>query len=135
MFGKKENRLETIVGPGSRITGELATRGTVRVDGEIEGEVTADLVVVGEGGRIAGTVRSKRLVVGGRIDGDVESEELVELREKAVLRGEVRTARMAIREGALFEGNCRMGDAEPAARAHRGGQAGEEEVQVIPLRQ
>lgn len=48
MFSAKQPKLEVIIGTESAIRGDLTSKGTVRIDGSIEGNVTADCVVVGE---------------------------------------------------------------------------------------
>ena len=69
MFGKKQPRLETIIGPETTLQGELNTTGTVRIDGTLEGNVNAGWVIIGEKGSIKGDVTSKGMVVGGKITG------------------------------------------------------------------
>lgn len=108
MFGKSAGKspksMETIVGPQSTVLGELRVTGTIRVDGSVEGDIAADWVVVGEAGKVKGNVRSRGTVIGGRIDGNIDSEEIVEVREKGQVCGEIRTAKLIMAEGALFDG-------------------------------
>ena len=59
MFGKRSGNLETIIGDGTRVAGQVTVKGTIRVDGIVEGDVHADWVVVGETGRIVGNTRSR----------------------------------------------------------------------------
>lgn len=108
MFGRSSAKLETVIGVDSTITGELAIQGTVRVDGSVEGDIRADWVIVGETGRIRGNVQARMMVVGGRIDGNIDASEIVELKDKAQIFGEICTAKLAISEGALFEGQSLM---------------------------
>ncbi len=115
MFGKGSQKLETIVGNETRITGKVDVKGTIRVDGIVEGDVQADWVVVGETGKILGNTRTRGMVVGGSIEGNIEATETVELREKATMVGEIDTPKLGISEGAVFDGRARMkNDAEPA---------------------
>lgn len=115
MFGKSSRTLGTIVGNDTRITGKVSVKGTIRVDGIVEGDVQADWVVVGETGKILGNTRTRGMVVGGSVEGDVEATETVELREKATMTGEIHAPKLAISVGAVFDGRARMkSDAEPA---------------------
>ena len=115
MFGKGSRKLETIVGNDTRITGKASVKGTIRVDGIVEGDVQADWVVVGETGKILGNTRTRGMVVGGSVEGDIEATETVELREKATMVGEIHAPKLAISEGAVFDGRARMkSGAEPA---------------------
>jgi cytoskeletal protein CcmA (bactofilin family) len=115
MFGKGSRKLETIVGDGTRIAGEVDVKGTIRVDGIVEGDVQADWVVVGETGKIRGNIRTRGMVVGGSVEGNIQATETVELREKATMVGEIHTPKLGVSEGAVFDGRARMkSDAEPA---------------------
>jgi len=108
MFGKSSARLETVIGADSTIKWELVIKGTVRIDGFVEGDIQADWVVVGESGRIKGNVQARTMVVGGRVEGNLEASEIVEMKDKAQVFGEICTAKLAMSEGALFDGQSSM---------------------------
>jgi len=108
MLGSASRRLETIVGKDSEIRGAMSVSGTVRVDGTIEGDVRADWVVVGETGRIKGNIHSRGTVTGGRIEGNIEAAEITELKPGSNVCGEIRTVKLVISEGAVFDGISRM---------------------------
>jgi cytoskeletal protein CcmA (bactofilin family) len=108
MFGRKSQKLETIVGDGSELKGELIVGGTLRIDGVLDGDIRADWVIVGESGRIKGNVTSRGMVVGGKVEGNIEAGEIVELKPKACVVGEIRTAKLAVSEGAAFNGQSYM---------------------------
>jgi len=110
MFGKGSRKLETIVGDGTRVAGRMSVKGTIRIDGILEGDVLADWVVVGETGKILGNIRSRGVVVGGSVEGNIEAAETVELMGKASMTGEIRAPKLAVSEGAVFEGRSRMKD-------------------------
>ena len=115
MFGKGSRKLETIVGNDTRIAGIVNVKGTIRVDGIVEGDVQADWVVVGEYGKIRGNTRTRGMVVGGSVEGNIEATEAVELREKSTMVGEIHAPKLGISEGAVFDGRARMtDDAVPA---------------------
>ncbi len=109
MFNKKSpQKLETIVGNESTVTGELNVKGTLRVDGVIEGDIFADWVIVGETGRVRGNVKSRGMVVGGRVEGNIDATEIVELKGKGEVTGEICTVKLAMSEGAVFDGRSNM---------------------------
>jgi cytoskeletal protein CcmA (bactofilin family) len=108
MFGKGSRKLETIVGDGTRVAGQLSVKGTIRIDGIVEGDVHADWVVVGETGKIMGNTRSRGVVVGGSVEGDIEATETVELMGKSSMVGDIRAPKLAVSEGAVFDGRSRM---------------------------
>ena len=108
MFGMGSRKLETIVGDGTRVAGQVSVKGTIRVDGIVEGDVHADWVIVGETGKIVGNTRSRGVVVGGSVEGNIEATETVELMGKASMAGEIRAPKLAVSEGAVFDGRSRM---------------------------
>jgi cytoskeletal protein CcmA (bactofilin family) len=120
MFGKGSQKLETIVGNETRIEGKVSVKGTIRVDGIVEGDVQADWVVVGETGKILGDTRTRGMVVGGSVEGNIEAMETVELREKARMAGEIHAPKLAISEGAVFDGRARMRTDGESAGAQEG---------------
>lgn len=114
MFGKGSRKLETIVGDGTRVAGQVSVKGTIRIDGVLEGDVHADWVVVGETGKILGNTRSRGVVIGGSVEGNIEATETVELMGKSSMTGEIRAPMLAVSEGAVFDGRSRMkGEAGP----------------------
>jgi len=120
MFGKGSQKLETIVGNDTRIEGKVSVKGTIRVDGTVEGDIQADWVVVGVTGKILGDTRTRGMVVGGSVEGNIEATETVELREKATMVGEIHAPKLAISEGAVFDGRARMKSDGESAGAQEG---------------
>lgn len=120
MFGRSATKLETVIGADSTVKGEMVVRGTVRIDGSLEGDIRADWVIVGETGRIRGNVKTRSMVVGGRVDGNIEGSEIVELKDKAQVVGEICTAKLSISEGALFEGQSSMKKRKEATESQEG---------------
>lgn len=106
---KSENRIDSLIGAGTRIEGNVVFAGGLRIDGEVEGSVTvtengSGLLVVSENARIRGAVRVTRLIVNGRIEGPVEVEEFLELQPQAHIEGDVAYATIEIQLGAVIEG-------------------------------
>lgn len=104
--------LQALLGAGTRYQGKLFFDGRARIDGEFEGEVFSEgLLVVGEEASIKGAIRVHTLIVrGGRIDGDIHATELVELHAPAQVRGDIRTQALFMDKGVLFDGSCVMGE-------------------------
>ncbi len=120
MFGKGSRKLETIVGDGTRVAGQVTVKGTIRIDGIVEGDVHADWVVVGETGKILGNTHARGMVVGGSVEGNIEATETVELMGKASMAGEIRAPKLTIAEGAVFDGRSRMKGESGASEAQEG---------------
>ncbi|MBA4416308.1 MAG: hypothetical protein C0392_00130 [Syntrophus sp. (in: bacteria)] len=101
---KKELSLEVIISSESSIKGDLATKGVVRLDGTINGNIKADWLIVGETGIVKGDVVSRRVVIDGTIKGNITSEETVEIKSKGAVEGDIFTTKLIISEGAFFDG-------------------------------
>ncbi len=104
--------IHALLGAGTRYEGKLFFEGRARIDGEFEGEVQSDgLLVVGDEAIVRATIRVGALIVrGGRVDGDIHATELVELHAPAVVHGDIRTQTLFLDRGVVFEGACVMGD-------------------------
>jgi len=112
-------KVETVIGPGALLKGEIHTRGTIRVDGNVEGKISADgSVIVGEKGVVKAEVVAGHVVIGGTVHGKVNGREKVEILSTGRLHGDVITkpARFVVAEGVIFEGRCSMGQAEAAPK-------------------
>jgi len=115
MFGKGSRKLETIIGDGTRVVGQVSVKGTIRIDGIVEGDLHADWAVVGESGKIMGNTHSRGMIVGGSVEGNIEATETVELTGKASMTGEICAPKLTVSEGAVFNGRSRMkGETEPS---------------------
>lgn len=100
----------TIVGPEAHFTGTMMVRGSLRVEGEIEGNINeAQTVIIGRGGSVQGDVRAERVIVGGSVVGDIFATVQLELIAGGRIVGTIRTQKLLIEEGAIFEGHCDMG--------------------------
>lgn len=114
MFGSKngsekgETHLETVVGAESSFQGTLRSKGSVRIDGKIEGGVSAEGVILGERGEVQGDISARTVVVGGKITGNVHATESLELLSKSQVFGDLHAPQLLIAEGAIFEGSCLM---------------------------
>ncbi len=113
MFSKKDmptaDKIETIIGKDTRVTGSLSGHGMIRIDGVIEGdEVKHGEVIVGESGKIAADVHVKRITIAGAVTGNISAEERVEIMGTGKVVGNIRAAYLIINEGAHFKGSSEM---------------------------
>lgn len=113
---KKHPKLEVIIGNDTVIKGEIVSRGTVRIDGRFEGNITADSVIIGGEGAILGDVTAKSLIAAGRITGNVHSSESVEIQPGGELCGDIYSQRLTVADGGVFEGRSYMQKSREASR-------------------
>jgi cytoskeletal protein CcmA (bactofilin family) len=108
MFSKETDKLESFLGMNSNFNGELAIKGTLRVDGTVDGQLEADYVILSESAVMKGAVKAKKIIIGGKIDGSVRAQELVEIKSKGRVLGDIFTPKLAITEGGEFNGKIEM---------------------------
>ena len=108
MFGNKHSKLEVVIGAETVIKGEISSKGTVRIDGRLEGDISADCVIIGGSGAIVGDVTAKSFIAGGKLQGNVRSSEAVEILPGGEINGDIVTSKLSIAEGAVFEGRSMM---------------------------
>jgi len=91
---KPQNRIDSLIGVGTKIEGNVNFTGGLRVDGEIVGNVTAisdepSTLVLSEKARIEGEISVSHLVVNGEISGPVHVAEFLELQSRSRVKGDV----------------------------------------------
>ncbi|MCR4402471.1 MAG: polymer-forming cytoskeletal protein [Firmicutes bacterium] len=123
MFGKRTGepqqpkKVDTIIGKDTRISGRIQAEGTIRIEGTVDGEIDADGdVIVGEPGRLVASIHARNVTVAGEVQGNIHSEGRLELLPTGKLYGDVKTAVLAIEDGAIFKGACEMTEAPARGR-------------------
>ena len=114
----KEEAQINIVAHGSRFEGKITSPGSLRVDGQVTGDIslTGDLVI-GANGDINGNVEAQTVTVGGKITGNITAKAKLVLENKARIKGDIRASKLVIDEGAFFDGKCDMsGEKRPDQR-------------------
>jgi len=125
MFAKDEERtaadVNTIIGEGTTLKGDVKVEGSIQVDGEFEGTIDAtDTLVIGESGKVDGDATVANAAIGGRMYGNVFASGKIELQRGSQLLGDIKTRGLVIEDGVVFQGNCQMGDVEDPPVRRRG---------------
>lgn len=105
----KEDAQINIVSNGTRFEGKITSSGSLRVDGQVNGDIvlTGDLVI-GANGEITGNVEAQTVTVGGKITGNINVKNKLVFENKARIKGDIRASKLVIDEGATFDGKCEM---------------------------
>lgn len=107
----KSAELNTILGKGSIMKGDLIVQHSMRVDGTVKGTIEADgILVVGKEGTVDGEIKVGNIVVGGTVKGNINASGKVLLEAKSSFHGDMITTKLVIEEGAMFEGKCSMSE-------------------------
>lgn len=119
MFGKDaevstgQATLNSMLGQGCKIKGDIELQGTIRIDGQFEGSISCpDTLIIGKSGVVKAEVKVKNAVIGGKLIGNIAAVNKIELQSGSHVEGDIQTARLVIDEGVFFEGNCKMGTAQ-----------------------
>lgn len=113
MFGTKaskpQNRIDCLIGTGTRVEGNVIFSGGLRVDGTVRGNIIAEddkpgTLVVSEQAQVEGEIRVPHVVINGMVNGPVNSTEYVELQAKANVTGDVYYNTLEMQLGAVVQG-------------------------------
>ena len=109
VYNENETNGINIIGIGTKITGDVNSNGDIRVDGSLTGKlITKGKVVIGETGKVKGEINCKNSDVEGSIEGKITVSQLLSLKAKARINGDIIATKLAIEPGCQFTGNCDM---------------------------
>lgn len=119
MFGREKERddkislsgytISTIVGMDTVIEGDIKTDSSVRIEGELIGNVsTKGVVVLSQCGKIKGSVVAENIIVAGIVEGDLNIADKVNIEPTGEVYGDIITKRLLIDEESIFQGKCTM---------------------------
>lgn len=99
----------TFITEGTRFTGKIESTGTIRVDGDLIGDIEVKgKLITGPNSLIDGTIRAGEAVIGGKVKGDLYGADCVVLQSTGRIKGTINTDEIIIEKGGLFEGECNM---------------------------
>jgi cytoskeletal protein CcmA (bactofilin family) len=98
------------IGKSVVIKGELSGSEDLYLDGKVEGSIAlkGNSLTVGPNGQVKASVEAKGVVVQGKLDGNIQASDRVDLRKSAVVNGDIATQRISIEEGAFLKGKVEI---------------------------
>ena len=107
----KSGDLNGFLDRGSSFKGELEFEDTMRIDGKFNGKIRSkNELIVGESAHIEGEIHVGRIAISGTVVGKITADQRVEIHRNGKVYSDVDTPALVIEEGAIFQGNCVMGD-------------------------
>jgi cytoskeletal protein CcmA (bactofilin family) len=104
-----QRRRVTHIAAGSRVEGIVTGPTELLIEGEVDGEIRVDsAVMIGTEGVVRGPIAAQVVRVGGRVIGDVQASDRVEVAPSGGLEGDISAPRVVIAEGAFFKGRIDM---------------------------
>jgi cytoskeletal protein CcmA (bactofilin family) len=111
----------TLLGSGSSFRGTLMVSGTLRIDGEFEGDIlNCERLEIGEHGMMRADIEVKEALVMGRVIGNIRALGILEMKNGARVEGDVAAISVVMEPGVYFSGRCTMLDTGSEA-VHLGG--------------
>lgn len=108
--GKKpQSRIDSLIGSGTKVEGDVAFSGGLRVDGEVKGNIRATgeqqgMLIVSEKARIEGEIHVAHCVINGTVVGPVHAGDFLELQASARVTGDVHYNSLEMHLGAVVQG-------------------------------
>ena len=98
--------INTILGHGSAITGNIKINGFVRIDGDIDGNLETDgNIIIGENARIRGNIKAKSAIVGGIVLGNIETSQSIKILSTAAVVGDIISYKVQVEQDAIIHGH------------------------------
>lgn len=118
MFAKSKSDLETpgtatagtsLIGAGTVIKGDIVSSGDIRIDGTLKGNIIGSAkVLIGPEGVVEGDIEGQQADILGKVTGKIVIKELLNLRGKSVIKGNIHAGKLQIEPSVTFNGQCHM---------------------------
>jgi len=103
------NPSKNVLNSDVEIKGNVKFAGELTLEGKLEGEVNSDgTLIIGETGTVNGNVSAGIVSVRGKINGNITARDKIEIKSKAEVFGDIRSAKLAIEEGVTFVGKTEV---------------------------
>ena len=100
----------TLIGAGTTLKGDIESSNDLRIDGTVLGNVTCTAkIVIGSSGAVEGDIIGNQVDIVGKINGNIRSKELLQLRGNCVVKGNLYAGKLQLEPTATFNGECHMG--------------------------
>ncbi|MCL2877860.1 MAG: polymer-forming cytoskeletal protein [Acidobacteria bacterium] len=101
-------KLQSFLGDSSKLSGDLYSSGILRLDGIVVGTIRAEEVILSETASIEGEIAAGKIIVVGKVKGTLKAEDVVEIRAKGYVNGNIVTKRLVMLSGGKFNGRIEM---------------------------
>ena len=101
-----EKAAASVIGPDLTILGNLVSKGEVHVEGEVQGDMHASHIMVGDKAKVTGSIIAEEVVVRGHVMGSIRGRRVI-LQSSSHVDGDIYHQTLAIEQGAFFEGKSR----------------------------
>jgi cytoskeletal protein CcmA (bactofilin family) len=104
-----KEKIQTTLGKETNFNGVMKFRDSLKIDGKFQGEIISDgFLYIENDAVIKANIRVGSVIVGGVVHGNIEAKESLEMLATGQVFGNIRTAKLKIADGVVFEGKCEM---------------------------
>ncbi|HDP81252.1 MAG TPA: polymer-forming cytoskeletal protein [Spirochaetes bacterium] len=104
-----DGMIATVFGKDTEFYGDLTFKKSLQINGYFEGEIMSDgFLVIGDGAVVKANVKARAVIINGTVHGNIDAAEKLEILPTGKLYGNIRTAKLKIADGVVFEGKCEM---------------------------
>lgn len=108
---KEVEEVRAFLGKGAEFIGKLIFNGSVRIEGDFQGEVYGQgSLVIGEGALVKANITVNSVYIGGDVQGNIDVKEKINIHSTGKFYGDVRTPVFIMEEGAFFDGRSHMAE-------------------------
>lgn len=113
MFGKKNvihpNQLDTLVGEGTKIDGNIISKASLRIEGHVNGDIktTGDLTI-GASAVLHSNINARQVINAGMIHGSITCQESLKITASGQVFGTIQTKALEVADGGVFQGTSKM---------------------------
>ncbi len=108
---KRNDEISAFLGKDVEFDGKFSFTGAVRIDGKVSGEISSSgTLIIGESAIVKTQIHVADVIINGEVHGDIWAVTKIKIGVPGKLLGNIQTPKLAIEKGAIFEGNCNMGD-------------------------
>ncbi len=105
----KEFKPVTILKDDTELEGEINFRETLEIRGKFKGKIKSDgVLIIAPEAEIEGEIKARIVILAGAVRGNIEASEKIDILSTGRLFGDIKTAKLRIADGVIFEGNCHM---------------------------
>ena len=105
----EEGSIYTVLGVSTSFIGSLEFDRPLQINGSFEGEIISNsILLISETAKVKADIKAGTVLLGGQVTGNIEASTKVEMLSTGKLNGNIRTPKLQIADGVVFDGNCEM---------------------------
>jgi cytoskeletal protein CcmA (bactofilin family) len=108
---KESEKVATVFSEATSFNGILKFDTSIKIEGSFKGKILSKgYLIIGEKARVRADIKANSIVIAGEVKGNVEASERLEMLPSAKLYGNIKTKKLKMADGVVFEGSCQMMD-------------------------